>query len=217
MSSYKHGIVESATCLWNGTSKNPSDFVRAIAGSVSGGFWYAYSDNDVGGASVLIWENGSPDEYMSSSQWVSDVVSAKGGFAASVMLEKGDAIQAFAGVGIKIVGFDEESSDYYPMAGNIEDWGGLCVTYMADMDMRVILVSDSVNEKGAVLEKAMTPTEKCLTWKDMATEGLEKTARVIKFELTADSSAMAHFNIIAIGKYLPDGACVIDESRVAQF
>ena len=217
VSSYKHGIVESATCLWNGTSKNPSDFVRATAGSVSGGFWYAYSDNDVGGASVLIWENGSPDEYMSSSQWVSDVVSAKGGFAASVMLEKGDAIQAFAGVGIKIVGFDEESSDYYPMAGNIEDWGGLCVTYMADMDMRVILVSDSVNEKGAVLEKAMTPTEKCLTWKDMATEGLEKTARVIKFELTADSSAMAHFNIIAIGKYLPDGACVIDESRVAQF
>ena len=217
VSSYKHGIVESETCLWNGTLKEPSDFVKMGSSGVSSGFWYAYSDNDVGGASIMIWENGSPDEYMNSSQWVSDVVSAKGGLSASVSLDKGNAIQAFAGVGIKIVGFDEETSDYYPMAGNIEDWGGLCVTYMAEMDMRVILVSDSVNEKGAVLEKAITPTEKCLTWKDMATEGLEKSARAIKFELNADSSAQVRFNIIAIGKYLPDGACVIDESRVAQF
>ena len=217
VSSYKHGIVESETCLWNGTSKDPSDFVKATANGIGGGFWYAYNDNDLGGASVLDWETGSPDEYMSSSEWVSDVVSAKGGFSATAILDKGSANQAFAGVGIKIVGYDEETSDYYPMASNIEDWGGVCVTYMSEMDMHVILVSDSVNEKGAVLNKAITPTEKCLTWKDMATGGLEKTARVIKFEMTADSSAQARFNIIAIGKYLPDGACVIDESRVAQF
>jgi hypothetical protein len=217
VSSYKHGIVESETCLWNGTSKDPSDFVKATANGIGGGFWYAYNDNDLGGASVLVWETGSPDEYMSSSEWVSDVVSSKGGFSATAILDKGSANQAFAGVGIKIVGYDEETSDYYPMASNIEDWGGVCVTYMSEMDMRVILVSDSVNEKGAVLNKTTTPTEKCLTWKDLATDGLEKTARVIKFEMTADSSAQARFNIIAIGKYLPDGACVIDESRVAQF
>ena len=144
-------------------------------------------------------------------------MSAKGGFSATAFLDKGSANQAFAGVGIKIVGYDDETSDYYPMASNIEDWDGICVTYMSERDMHVILVSDSISEKGIVLEKAITPTEKCLTWKDMATEGLEKTARAIKFELNADSSAQVRFNIIAIGKYLPDGSCVIDESRVAQF
>lgn len=217
VSSYKHGIVESETCLWNGTSKDPSDFVKASANGVGGGFWYAYDDSDVGGASKLVWDTGSPEGYMSSSEWVSDVVSAKGGFSAKAVLDKGGTNNAFAGVGIKIVGYDEETSDYYPMAGNIEDWGGICVTYMAEMDMRVILASDSVSEKGATLERATKPVEKCLTWKNMATDGLEKTARVIKFEMTSDESAEARFNIIAIGKYLPDGACVIDESRVASF
>ena len=90
--------------------------------------------------------------------------------------------------------------------------------YMAEKDMRMVLASDSL-EKDYTLAASTTPVEKCITWDEMSTAGLEKSASDIKFEVYSSENVFnqIRFNIIAIGKYKEGGACIADESKVNPF
>jgi hypothetical protein len=103
-------------------------------------------------------------------------------------------------------------------ATDISDWGGICVYYMAEKDMRMVLASDSL-EKDYTLAASTTPVEKCITWDEMFTAGLEKSASDIKFEVRSSENVFnqIRFNIIAVGKYKEGGACIADESKVNPF
>ena len=230
VSSYKHGVetldsiefveptkVDTAACMWNGTSGNPGSLVTSDSDSASGGLWYSYNDRNEGGASLLYWSAVAPN-YKNSFEWLTDDELFNGGLSASVSLDKGSAPQAYTGIGFRMAVRNSTGSDYVAKAKDISNWGGICVYYMAESGLRMVLASDSL-EKVYTLATSTTPVEKCISWDEMSTSGLEKSATDIKFEVRSSENVFnqIHFNIIAVGKYLPDGACVIDESRVASF
>lgn len=223
VSSYKHGIVnldslevpfDTLNCLWNAV---PPDSLKENVGGLEGGFWSEYNDKQKGGASSLEWGDYSPDKFMSTSLWVDSVVSKNGGLAANAVLDKGDAAEAFAGVLIQILKYDAKNDGFYPQSRDVSRWGGLCVTYMAEKEMRLVLFADSILEASATLPESATPVEKCLTWEDMSAQEVAKNASLIKFEMRSSENLSARFNIIAIGKYNDGGSCAIDEARVVSF
>lgn len=230
VSTYKHGIenidsveivetpkAEPTICLWNGTSSKPSNFVENDASGANGGYWYSYNDREEGGASLLYWSAEAPN-YKNSQEWIVDEEVLSGGLLARVALDKGSASHAYAGVGIKMVARDSEDAEYSPKNTDISDWGGICVYYMAEKDMRMVLASDSL-EAEIVLEASTTPVEKCVTWNDLSSSGLEKKASDIKFEIRSSENVFnqIRFNIIAVGRYSVKGACSIDSSKVTSF
>ena len=228
VSSYKHGVenldsveivdnpkVETTGCLWNGTADDLNELANTGFG---GGFWFTYTDEPVGGSSSFAWKSGSPDKYMSSSEWIAAVAGASGGISATASFDNGGLNGAgYAGVGLQIVGIDEETGVYYPKAGDITSWEGLCVTYVSEIDMKV-LVADSTSEIGAVLPMSTEPVENCVSWSEMGDEnGLTRRAEAIKFEWRSSEKTQAKFNIIAVSTQSVKDACSIDLSKVTSF
>lgn len=221
VSSYKHGIVkidslEQDSCLWNAAPKNDGDSLITGYDGLEGGSWYEFNDQEEGGLSSLEWDV-LPSNYMSVSVWVADVVKSKGGLSATVNLQKNNNEEAFAGIGLQIIGYDEESEDFYPKPRDVSAWGGLCVTYMSEMDARLVLVADSAHEASATLPMSTSPIEKCLTWEEMSAQEVAKNASLIEFELRSSVDTTAGLSVIAVGKYSPTGTCKIDVSKVTLF
>lgn len=234
VSSYKHGVenldsvetvqatavqnteVEQATCLWNGTSSNPSSFVWEGSPRIKGGLWYSYNDRNDGGASLLYWSAEAPS-YKNSIEWLTDDELFEGGLSARVSLDMGSASRAYAGIGIKMA-VKDNNGDTVVSATDISDWGGICVYYMAEKDMRVVLASDSLETEN-VLEAAATPVEKCIAWDDFSSSGLAEKATDIKFEVYSSENVFnqIRFNIIAVGMYDTKDVCSIDTSKVTSF
>lgn len=216
VSSYKRGVekldsvefvqpmkVDTGACLWNGTSENPGYFVGSELDSANSGRWYSYNDRNDGGASLLYWSAEAPN-YKNAFEWLTDEELFKGGLSAKVSLDKGSASQAYTGIGFRM------------NATDISSWSGICVHYMAEKDMRMVLASESL-EKDYTLAASTTPVEKCVTWSDLSTSGLEKSVSDIKFEVRSSENVFnqIRFNIIAVSKYIDQNTCIIDESKVA--
>jgi len=231
VSSYKHGVenldsveiveepkIDMGACLWNGTVNEPGYFVKNDSEGATGGLWYSFNDRTEGGASLLYWSANAPN-YKNSVEWITDEEVLSGGLLAKVSLDKGSASQAYAGVGFKMVARNyADSVEYSPKSADISDWGGLCVYYMAEKDMRLVLASDSL-ESTHVLEASANPVMKCIAWDEMSNQGLEKSATDIKFEVWSEENVFnqIQFNIIAVNKYVDGGACLIEESKVTPF
>ena len=217
VSSYKHGVenldsIENVTyskkveetCLWNGTSNEADHIVKSGSDDSVEGKWYSYNDREDGGGSLLHWSAEAPS-YKSSFEWLTNDELFVGGLSASVALDMGTSSSAYAGVGFT----------YSSVPVDLSGWGGICVYYRADKDMRVVLAADSL-EADYVLDASENPVEKCISWGDFSSSGLEKKASDIKFEVRSNENVynQIKFNIIAVGKYLTDGACIIDSSKV---
>ena len=227
VSSYKHGVanldsveaVEPAkdeACLWNGTSSVPSNFAWKGSPRIKGGLWYSYNDRNDGGASLLYWSAEAPS-YKNSIEWLTDDELFEGGLSARVSLDMGSASRAYAGIGIKMA-VKDDNGDTVVTATDISDWGGICVYYMAERNMRIVLAADSLEAEN-VLEATTVPTEKCFTWNDFSDSGLEKNATDVKFEVSSDENLynQIKINIIAVGKYLVDGSCTVNTSKLSSF
>ena len=217
VSSYKHGVenldsIENVTyskkveetCLWNGTSNEADHIVKSGSDDAVEGKWYSYNDREDGGGSLLHWSAEAPS-YKSSFEWLTNDELFVGGLSASVALDMGTSSSAYAGVGFT----------YSSVPVDLSGWGGICVYYRADKDMRVVLAADSF-EADYVLDASENLVEKCISWGDFSSSGLEKKASDIKFEVRSNENVynQIKFNIIAVGKYLTDGACIIDSSKV---
>ncbi|WP_405324842.1 hypothetical protein [Fibrobacter sp.] len=217
VSSYKHGVenldsIEHVTssknvvdaCLWNGTSNEPGYIVKSGSDDVAEGKWYSYNDREEGGGSLLHWSAEAPS-YKSSFEWLTNDELFVGGLSASVALDMGTSSSAYAGVGFT----------YSSVPVDLSEWGGICVYYRADKEMRVVLAADSL-EADYILDASENPVEKCISWKDFSSSGLEKKASDIKFEVRSNENVynQIKFNIIAVGKYMTDGACFIDSSKL---
>lgn len=217
VSSYKHGVENldsieyvtyskkvEETCLWNGTSNEADHIVKSGSDDAVEGKWYSYNDREDGGGSLLHWSAEAPS-YKSSFEWLTNDELFVGGLSASVALDMGTSSSAYAGVGFT----------YSSVPVDLSGWGGICVYYRADKDMRVVLAADSL-EADYVLDASENPVEKCISWGDFSSSGLEKKASDIKFEVRSNENVynQIKFNIIAVGKYLTDGACIIDSSKV---
>ena len=155
------------------------------------------------------------------------------GFCGSANLSKGSYTdQPFIGFGFNIVGKDT-SANYIPVAGDASSWGGLCITYVSDIDLRLELgLGPIVDSTISYANPAVTlPAEKTLgfgppyknkgkkvvvSWSDFKQptsytgtvkfdgEQAAKQLVAVKFILQADPGEY-FFSICAVGP--KDGTC----------
>ena len=195
--SIKTGQRDSSMCLWVG-SDGAYSVNTGFDLDDSEGCWYAYKDAYEGGASIIDWPvelDNSPESNLEP------VIDECKGICGKMYLDKNDASEAFAGVGFNVAGLDSTGK---AMMVNITDWGGICVTYSAEMDMQLVL--GAIEDKRLPLEKSLQPVEKCYNWDDFNIASANDVYN-IRFEMRSTQTTSAEFHIFAVGKYSRDGAC----------
>ena len=106
-------------------------------GTETSGYWYSYGDEADGGlSSFLCATNAIDPPFITCADATLDVCK---GMCGSAILAKGlYPDKPFIGIGFNVVG-EASSTDETPVAGDASSWGGLCITYVSDIDMRLEL------------------------------------------------------------------------------
>ena len=192
-------------------------------GKNKSGYWYDYSDKDIGGKSKIIWpvERGSDEldkKFVQYCQGICGTVEIHSGYE-----------YPFAGVGFNIA--ESAKGSDTPVSVDVSDWGGICVTYLSEIEIK-LQQSLGSNLDSALLDfdvpvkklsKTSSPKEVCLAWTDFNQEGwggkekmtgLEVARKLVSlnFKLEGRDGTLADFNIIRLRKN-PDG---IPSSSVVQ-
>ena len=188
----------TSKCLWKG-----SDGTFAVNTGLDmgegAGFWYVYSDDDDGGKSGITWPVMFNPPYIEYDA----IVSTCNGVCGKMNLSKGVASEAFVGVGFNVAGVDSSGQ---AIAADITDWGGICVTYTAGMDMELVL--SALIDKRLPLKKSLQTVEKCYNWDDFNIAST-KDVHAIKIEMRSTQDTAVDFNIVALGKYSANGVCTV--------
>ena len=190
--------------LWY--APNREFIVRTGLGDENGteGMWFSFNDKCDGGESKVVWpvEIGTVD----SDYAIDPVIEHCAGVCGIASFDMGAlTYQPIVGVGFFVVSTDE------PKAGDVSDWGGLCVTYASEADMDVVLLDNEYglpdNENDwfkASLPRSLDAITECVKWSEFAsltnrTFDLTKVAS-IRFVLRGDDSTQVGFNIVGLGK-----------------
>lgn len=202
------------------TWKADSDKVLTEIGNdtETAGYWFSYGDDGDGGASAVTWPVERGNEY--SADAMDPVIEACGGICGTAVLAKGTlTYNPFVGIGFNVVGETSET-DKTPAAGDASAWGGVCITYTADISPALELgLGDAVDASigyanpSATLPKAATAAvTKTLAWTDFKQPSWYKGATkmdgataskqlvAIKFKLQ-NTPGSYQFNIQAVGPY----------------
>lgn len=183
-------------------------------GSETSGYWFSFSDDADGGMSQIIWPVNIGNDY---SEFALDpIIDYCEGLCGTYELNKGTLTFApFAGVGFNVAGEDDYGM---PVSADISSWGGICVTYSADIPVKLELVMDDPHEAEldfdhpiVLMPKAITDAQKCYDWSRFKQEGWgsgkitgedasQKTAS-IRFSFAGPSGSKGKFNILSIGRY----------------
>lgn len=98
------------------------------AGTETSGYWFAYSDNDDGGKSKIVWPVPLGNEYASDA--VDPVVDYLGAYGGTAVLGKGTLdYNPFVGVGFNIGG---ETFGGSIAVVDVSSWGGICIAYSSE-------------------------------------------------------------------------------------
>ena len=227
VSAFAAGTFET----WNGADESPQIQTGLGNETESNGYWYTYEDYDAGGQSSFSCVTNAIDPpFITCVDVMLDVCK---GFCGSAVLSKGSYTgQPFIGVGFSIVG-ETSSTNPISAAGDASAWGGLCITYVSDIDMRLELgLGSKVDSTISYANPAVTlPAEKSLgaqppytnkgkkvvvSWSDFKQpswydgdvkidgETAAKQLVAVKFILQEDPGKY-FFNICAVGP--KDGTC----------
>ena len=201
---------DSLTCLWKGglgdthvkTGYNDRDeyagmlvpFDESPANSYAHIEYPAYPSMEFG-----------PDMFAS-------VIWDCAGFCGTMDFDLDGSEYAVGGISFNIAGF----SDDEPVFENIQDWGGVCVTYFSEKDAYLNFVVKNVpyeNSPKVDLPKSSGLVEKCFTWNEIAPNDpdMGRAVGAIQFAIkgTVDYEKF-RFNLAGIGKYSDNGACSIE-------
>lgn len=196
----KNTNKDTSRCLWNGNDGTYFVNTGFESNEENGaGYWYDYADDPEGGMSTLVWPVEMDYPYIG----LEAVIETCTGLCGEMRLEKGNASEAYVGLGFNVAGVDSSGK---PIMADITDWGGICVTYTAEMDMQLVL--SAIEDKRLPLEKALEPVEKCYNWDDFDIASA-KGVRSIKFEMRSSQVVSAKVAIYAVGKYSSDGVCAV--------
>jgi len=214
--------ADSATCVWKGVLYERYQTENAA------GTWITYGD-DIGSKIVYPIDLGY---YSWQSVWGMDpLLDYCGGFCGTMALDHhGSSEDAFLGVGYVLAGRekregcaeDEECFGEVKTA-DIENWGGICITYYSPKEAYLRLRIDTTyfedpeaSEFPIVgIPEARTMAEKCFKWSDFDNLTSDKLKKVsaIAFEIRTQTIAEnVNFNVAAIGKYSAQGACSLKAS-----
>ena len=119
---------------------------------------------------------------------------------------------AVGGITFNIAG----STDNDYVFEDVQDWGGVCVTYFSEKDAYLNFVVKDVpyeNSPKVALPKSNELVERCFTWNEIAPNdpNMGRAVGAIQFAVkgTVDYEKF-RFNLAGIGKYSVNGACSIE-------
>ena len=218
---------------WNCADDNITENIQTGLGNETetSGYWFDYRDDNDGGESAFIcpFTIDPPFIYCSAGIMIEEC----GGFCGTADLAKGSMTSSpYIGFGFNIVG-EKSSTDPTPLAGDASTWGGLCVTYSSDADLKLELglgpvVDSTINyaNPSVTLPAAKAPNmlrgntnhgnKVVVSWSDFKQpswydgsvkidgETAAKQLVAVKFKLQADPGRY-NFNICAVGP--KDGTC----------
>lgn len=212
--------ADSATCVWKGVLYEQYQTEDAA------GTWFTYGD-EIGSKIVYPIDLGY---YSWQSVWGFDpLLDYCGGFCATMGFDRYEDGDMFLGVGLVFAGReieencgDEECFDRLKTA-DIEDWGGVCITYYSEKDaylklgIDVSYYEDMASNDFPIVQipKSTTMAERCYKWSDFDNMSSEKLKKVstIAFEVRSEvNHEQTNFNVAAIGKYSAQGACSLKAS-----
>jgi len=202
-------VDDTLTCLWKGglgdthvnTGYNDRDeyvgmlvpFDESPANSYAHIEYPAYPSMEFG-----------PDMY-------GGVIWECAGFCGTMDINLDGSDYAVGGISFNIAGYTD---DY--VFENIQDWGGVCVTYFSEKDAFLNFVVKDVpyeNSPKVDLPKSSGLVEKCFTWNEIAPNDpdMGRAVGAIQFAIkgTVDYEKF-RFNLAGIGKYSDNGACSIE-------
>ncbi|MDY6331419.1 MAG: hypothetical protein SPL52_07930 [Fibrobacter sp.] len=210
--------VSTAFPTWLGSEGSVRVDTRLDAGAGTSGYWFVFNDNGDGGASKVVWTDGSEEMYPTS-----DVLDLCNGVCGTAVLYKGTlTYNPFVGVGFNVAG-EKSSSKSTTVAADASTWGGICITYtsqsssylelgLGDFDADIGYANPAYN----LPKSSNVATMKRLTWSDFKQPawykwdtkidgpGAAKKLVSIKFKIQ-NAPGSFDFNICAIGPY--DGDC----------
>ena len=179
------------------------------AGDETSGYWYSFSDASDGGKSKIIW----PD---SKEEVDFTLVSTCAGICGTAEIS-GEANTPYAGVGFHIAGYSSKADAVVP--GDASGWGGVCITYMSEIEAKLELSLGEDLDKTLLaydmpivrLPKAFALKDTCLAWTDFKQgdwggkkkiTGLEAAAQLVSINYTMAPNAYTKgtFNIFRLRK-----------------
>ncbi len=203
-------VDDSLTCLWKGglgdthvnTGYNDRDeyvgmlvpFDESPANSYAHIEYPAYPSMEFG-----------PYKYES-------VIGECSGFCGTMDFYLDGSEYAVGGITFNIAGSTDD--DY--VFEDVQDWGGVCVTYFSEKDAYLNFVVKNVpyeNSPKVALPKSNELVERCFTWNEIAPNdpNMGRAVGAIQFAIkgTVDYEKF-RFNLAGIGKYSVNGACSIE-------
>ena len=195
--------------------------------SFSAGCWNSYNDSENGGSSFVTWPTtvvkypyghgaGITEGFYTDEYDYSPLIDYCGGICGTYTLglnegNLGGRGSPFVGIGFSItgaVGIDITGKS----SADVSDWGGICVTYVSDIDLSIQEQHEDYSCLEVILPKASTPTTKKISWNSfkptlyapnqtLTGEEAAQKLRGIMIEIRGNVGSSGNFNIISIGSY----------------
>lgn len=214
----------SVNDLWYGIDRIPYVNTGLANETETAGYWYNFGYmSDAGEGTVFTWPTALGNEYDDLA--LDSVVD----FCAGVCAEMYYKMDAFSGVAFNVVGAIS-ITDNSLSAGDASSWGGLCVTYAADADMDVVMISSLEGDNAGkiplqpkvTLPKSIDVTTKCMEWSDFVssdgkTSGDASALTTLLFGFYGSGGQYIRFNIMGLGQYhrLSNPECTAKEHFVS--
>ncbi len=98
------------------------------------GYWFDFDDSKDGGRSSIIWPVPKGNDYSPDSK--QPIIAECSGVCGTASLNYGLLdYSGFVGIGFNIVG-EISASNHDAAAGDASAWGGVCIVYSSDVDLR---------------------------------------------------------------------------------
>ena len=204
-------VDDTLTCLWKGgwdathvnTGFNDRDEYAGMLSPFDASPGDAYAHIDFPAYPSMEY---SPYMYES-------VIMECSGFCGTMDVNLEGSEYAVGGVSFSIAGYGDDEPNYE----NIQDWGGICVTYYSEKDVYLNFVVKGVAYESSPkvdLPKSNELVERCFTWNEIAPNDPDMGKAVGIIQFAAKSSVNYEkfkFNLAGIGKYSANGACAIEK------
>lgn len=192
-------------------------------GTNTSGYWFYYSDYELGGASTIDWPV-ETDFGAGTNDGMDPVILHCNGVCGTATYRK-ESLTAgtpFIGLGFYIAG-EKSPTDNTLTQVDASAMGGVCVTYTSDNDINLKLgIGKEEEEKydynipTKTLPKSKTPLTQNIAWADfkqlsegngkkISGEEAAKILAMLKFEIPCEDKTTAEFNIMSVGPY--NGNC----------
>lgn len=195
-------VINKCADLWDGTSGDIRIETKMNNNTETAGYWLTLEDSE---NTKLIWPVALGNDY--SVDAMDPVIEHCGGVCGVAEFDS----SGYAGVGFNIVG-QTSDADPSPMAGDITEWGGLCVTYSSQLDMDIVMNDnmslDILDLPKVVLPKSSDDTTKCVSWDEFVassgTPGDPSKVLSIIFVFNGKGGSYSQFNIRKLGRLRSD-------------